>query len=160
MQPTCTGCQQPWPKTADQAPESAPPQWPMAAPLAPWRENTPSELLSASGLFKRTVMREHFTCRALGNSTSLETCPQLNWRFIGRLQPVGPACRAGLCRGGPVRQTGPTRCCPPTRFLNYARNYTWFLSFRGITPKIRGAGFSQYAELSAPVLIWYTLLIA
>ena len=34
--------------------------------------------------------------------------------FIGRLQPVGPACRAGLCHRSPVRQTGPTKCYPPT----------------------------------------------
>ena len=46
-------------------------------------------------------------------------------RFYGRLQPVGPACRAGLGDESPVRQTGPAKCsttvqCSSRMERNYA----------------------------------------
>ena len=52
--------------------------------------------------------------------------------FNGRLQSVGPACRAGLGDESPVRQTGPTKCYPPIPISEPCPNVCDFRGAKGI----------------------------
>ena len=78
--------------------------------------------------------------------------------FIGRLQPVGPACRAGLCHRSPGRQTGPTKCYQPTTvsepcrrsYIKRRRGPSWTRpSGRGIWPSSILDGFCAYNPRAA-----------